>query len=92
MGYCGAHDQTARQSTLVMVDDAANLRHPPQWFVRTEWYAVLNPAPFFSEEAPFGPQQVIRLRYAVVVASGAADADRGEELAELGRAALRGWD
>lgn len=90
MGYCGAHDQTARHSTVVMVDDPANLRHPPQWFVRTELWAMVNPAPFFSEEVPFGPGDVIRLRYAVVVADGESDAERGEELAGLGRAALRG--
>jgi len=89
MGFTGRHDQTARSSSLVMVDDTANPQHPPQWFMRTELFAGVNPAPFFSEEVPFGPDQTLTFRYAVVIADGAADPERGEALAELGRAALR---
>ena len=37
-------------STLVIVDDATNPQHPPQWFARSEEFACLCPAPFFSEE------------------------------------------
>ena len=88
MGYTGQHDGTANHSTLVMVDDAANPAHPPQWFMRNEWYAGVNPAPLFSQEVPFGAGRTLSFRYAVVIADGPADADRGEELAELGRAAL----
>lgn len=89
MGFTGQHDQTARSSTVVIVDDTANPQHPPQWFMRNEWFAGVNPAPFFSEEVPFGAGRTLMFRYAVVIADGAADPDRGEALAGLGRTALR---
>ena len=52
MGFAGRHDGTGGSSTIVIVDDAGNPQHPPQWFARTEQFACLNPAPFFSEEVP----------------------------------------
>ncbi|MGW3344394.1 DUF6807 domain-containing protein [Nonomuraea rubra] len=87
-GFRGKHDETGDSSTIVMVDDTANPQHPPRWFARTEQFACLNPAPFFSEEVPLPDGETISFRYAVVIADG----DRGEEgsaqLAEQGRAAL----
>ena len=91
MGFTGQQDGTASHSTLVMVDDTANPAHPPQWFMRSELFAGVNPAPFFSEEVPFGLGQTLQFRYAVVIADGQADADRGEALAGLGRLALQEW-
>ena len=91
MGYTGQHDESERHSSLVMVDDAANPQHPPQWFVRNEMFAGVNPAPFFSQEVVFGPEETLQFRYAVVIADGPADPARGEQLAELGRAALEQW-
>ncbi|MBX9243689.1 PmoA family protein [Actinotalea ferrariae] len=88
MGFSGRHDGTGTASSVVMVDDAANPQHPPQWFMRTEMFACANPAPFFSEEVAFPAGGELSFRYAVVIADGAADADRGERLAALGRAAL----
>lgn len=90
-GFTGRHDGTDTASTLVVVDDAANPAHPPQWFVRNEWFAALCPAPFFSQELPFPPDSTVAFRYAVVVADGGADPVRGEALAALGRAALKEW-
>ncbi|SDD42847.1 Methane oxygenase PmoA [Sanguibacter gelidistatuariae] len=94
MGFTGTHDESARQSTLVMVDDAANPRGPaspgldPEWFARNEWFACVCATPFFSEEIPFARQDSLTFRYAVVVADGGADAARGADLAEVGRGAL----
>jgi hypothetical protein len=86
--FRGRHDETGDSSTVVMVDDAANPQHPPQWFARSEDFACLCPAPFFSEEVPLADGAKLRFRYAVVIADG----DRGEDgtalLAKLGRAAL----
>jgi hypothetical protein len=86
--FRGRHDETGDSSTVVMVDDAANPQHPPQWFARSEDFACLCPAPFFSEEVPLPDGAKLRFRYAVVIADG----DRGEDgtalLAKLGRAAL----
>ena len=50
MGFSGRHDGSGGASTVVMVDDPGNVQHPPQWFARTEEFACLCPAPFFSEE------------------------------------------
>lgn len=88
MGYTGRHDSVDRASTIVMVDDVANPQHPPQWFARTEQFACLCPAPFFSEEVPVASEQTLAFRYAVVVADGAADAGRAAELASIGRTTL----
>lgn len=94
MGFTGTHDESARQSTLVMVDDDTNPRGPaspgqdPEWFARNEWFACVCATPFFSEEIPFAPQDSLTFRYAVVVADGGADPARGAQLAELGRGAL----
>ncbi|MEU6784874.1 PmoA family protein [Nonomuraea angiospora] len=87
-GFRGRHDESGDHSTVVMVDAADNPQHPPQWFARSEDFACLCPAPFFSEEVELPDGQSLRFRYAVVIADG----DRGEEgtelLAKQGRAAL----
>ncbi len=86
--FRGKHDETGRSSTVLMVDDTANPQHPPQWFTRSEEFACLNPAPFFSEEVELDDGSTLRFRYAVVIAAG----DRGDDgtplLAGIGRAAL----
>ena len=50
MGFTGRHDGIDEASTIVMVDDPGNIHHPPQWFARSEEFACMCPAPFFSEE------------------------------------------
>ncbi|GAA4724822.1 PmoA family protein [Phytohabitans rumicis] len=88
LAFRGRHDETETQSTVVMVDDVANPQHPPLWFTRSEEFACICPAPFFSEEVPVPAGSTVRFRYAVVVAAG----DHGDEgtvaLAEKGRALL----
>lgn len=88
MGFTGLQDETAEASSVVIVDDPANPNHPPQWFARTEQFAGLCPAPFFSEELPFPADDTIVFRYAVVVADGDGADGRAGELAVLGRSAL----
>lgn len=85
MAFRGRHDETGGWSTIVMVDDAANPRHPPQWFARSEMFACLCPAPFFSEELRVENGGTLSFRYAVLIADG----DRGDGIAEL---AARGRD
>ncbi|GAA2345177.1 PmoA family protein [Dactylosporangium salmoneum] len=86
--FRGKHDETGRSSTIVIVDDTGNPRHPPQWFTRSEVFACLNPAPFFSAEFELAHGAAIRFRYALVITAG----DHGDEgtaaLADHGRAAL----
>lgn len=90
VGFTGTHDETARQSTLVMVDSSDNPRGPsspgldPEWFARNEWFACVCAAPAFSEEIPFAPEESLTFRYAVVVADGGADAEGGAALAQIG--------
>jgi len=71
MGFAGRHDVVDATSLIVMVDAADNPHHPPQWFARSEEFAALNPAPFFSEEVEVGAGQTVVFRYGV----GVADAD-----------------
>ena len=88
MGFSGRHDGSGAASTLVMIDDPANLRHPPQWFARREEFACLCPAPFFSEEHSVEPGETLALRYGVVVADGASDPARAARLAAAASVAL----
>ncbi|WP_448809077.1 DUF6807 domain-containing protein [Agromyces bauzanensis] len=81
MGFSGRHDGSDAASTIVMVDDPANLRHPPQWFARSEEFACLCPAPFFSEEHAVEPGEMMVLRYGAVIADGASDPQRAAALA-----------
>jgi hypothetical protein len=87
-GFRGQHDDTGGASTIVMVDDPANPRSSPQWFARTEAFACLNPAPFFSSELELSHGTEITFRYAVVVAAGDHGEDGTVALAARGREAL----
>lgn len=89
MGFSGRHDGTDGASTIVMIDDPGNVQHPPQWFARSEDFACLCPAPFFSEEHLVEQGDTLGLRYGVVIADGASDIDRAERLAAAGAALLR---
>jgi hypothetical protein len=89
MGFSGRHDGSGGASTLVMVDDSGNVQHPPQWFARSEEFACLCPAPFFSEEHVVEPGGTLELRYGVIVADGASDPDRAARLAAAGTEVLR---
>lgn len=89
MGFTGRHDITGASSTIVMIDGPENLQHPPQWFARSEEFACLCPAPFFSEEHEVEPGAVLHLRYGVIVADGASDPDRAAALAAAGSAELQ---
>ena len=88
--FRGRHDETDRASTVLIVDDSDNPRHPPQWFARSEQFACLNPAPFFSEELDLPHGATLALRYAVVVTDGDHGDDGTAALAAHGRAALAG--
>ena len=79
--FSGKHDEVDRGSTLIIADATDNPRHPPQWFVRSEDFAAVCPAPFFSEELPFGPGETLRFRYAVLVSDGTSDDERSGALA-----------
>ncbi|GIF39577.1 DUF6807 domain-containing protein [Actinoplanes xinjiangensis] len=86
--FRGRHDGVDRASTVVIVDDTANPHHPPQWFARTEEFACLNPAPFFSAELDLAAGESVTFRYAVVIADGDHGDAGTERLAALGAEAL----
>jgi len=88
LAFTGQHDGTGRRSTLVFVDAPDNLGHPTQWFVRSEMFACVCPAPFFSTEVPVAPGESLSFRYAVVIADGDPGVDGAAKLADTGSAAL----
>lgn len=88
MGYAGRHDEHGRWSSLVFVDGADNPGVPTQWFVRTDVYACLCPAPFFGAEVPVADGETLTFRYAVVIADGDCGVDGAEQLAAAGSATL----
>jgi hypothetical protein len=77
MAYVGRHDglgpPATLASTLVFRDHPTNPGSPTRWFVRTDPYGCLGPAPFFDREYAFAPGTELRLRYDVVVADGERD-------------------
>ncbi|MCC3761504.1 PmoA family protein [Glycomyces sp. TRM65418] len=86
MGFVGRHDDVDATSLVLMVDDAENPHHPPQWFARSEEFACLNPAPFFSEELTVPDGATVRFRYGVGIADAGEDA--APDLAAAVRKAL----
>ena len=74
---------SAPAATVVMTDHPGNPRHPgSEWFVRTDEYAGLCPAPFFSAALDVAVGEKIRFGYTVVIADGAADPGRASALAD----------
>src|SRR5690606_34224652 len=84
MAYEGRHDVVDATSLIVIADAAENPHHPPQWFARSEEYAALNPAPFFSRELAVPAGESMTFRYAVGIADAGAD-DAARIAAELRR-------
>ena len=88
MAFVGSHDGEDGSSVVLMVDDAANPHHPPQWFARSEEFACLNPAPFFSQELVIADGDEASFRYGTGIADG--DESDAPPLADLVRKTLRG--
>ena len=87
MAFEGKHDHIEASSLVLMLDDTQNPHHPPQWFARSEEFAALNPAPFFSEEVVIPAGESATFRYGVGIADGvAADAPA---LADVVRGVLK---
>jgi hypothetical protein len=84
-------DGGGRRSTVVFVDAFDNPESPTRWFVRTQPYACLCPAPFFSTEVPVAPAATLELRYAVAIADGDAGPDGAQRLADAGHNAITTW-
>jgi hypothetical protein len=79
MAFEGRHDVIDATSLIVMVDAADNPHHPPQWFARSEEFAALNPAPFFSDELHVAAGETVEFRYVVGIAD--ADGDQASRIA-----------
>lgn len=88
MGFTGRHDETGRGSTVLVADATTNPRHPPQWFVRSEDFAAVCPAPSFSEELPFTPETPLTFRYAVLIADDLSNDTRAADLATQAQSLL----
>ncbi|GAA2272817.1 PmoA family protein [Glycomyces scopariae] len=87
MAFAGRHDEDDANALVLMVDHHENPQHPPQWFARSEEFAALNPAPFFSEELTVPEGTTVRFRYGVGIAD--ADASAAPDLADAVRAVLK---
>ncbi|TDE09956.1 hypothetical protein E1269_13210 [Jiangella asiatica] len=73
LAYVGRHDDGHGASTLVFVDHPDNVGHPTQWFVRSQPYACVCPAPFFDRAHRLADGASLTLHYDLVVAAGAWD-------------------
>lgn len=88
LGLTGRHDDHGGESTVLFVDAPDNRDHPTKWFVRSDPFACICPAPFFDTEVPVAPGEALALRYAAVIADGDPGVDGAAKLAEAGLAAL----
>jgi hypothetical protein len=70
MGFAGRHDERGGASTVIFRDCPANFSHPSTWFVRSQPYACLCPAPFFRQEYTLADGESMTLRYDIAVADG----------------------
>jgi hypothetical protein len=68
LAFRGQHDDHGDFSTLVFVAP-----DEPKWFVRSQPFAAVCPAPFFDREVRVLPDQTLSYRYTVVIADGAPD-------------------
>jgi len=68
LAFTGQHDDHGRFSTLVFVAESET-----KWFVRSQPFACVCPAPFFDTEVPVAPDQALTYRYAVAIADGRPD-------------------
>jgi Methane oxygenase PmoA len=80
LAYVGRHDEIDGTSTVVFADATGNLRHPTKWFVRSDPYACVCPAPFFDEVYELPDGDTLTLSYEIVIAGTAWDADRIESV------------
>lgn len=70
VAFVGKHDGSLDRSTLVFLDHPENLRHPTQWFVRTEPYACASASFMFDEVYELPADETLSLKYRLVVADG----------------------
>ncbi len=87
-GYTGQFDGSANFGSIIMVSAKDNPGGCPQWFARNEWFAGLCPAPFFSEEIPFTPEDTLTFKYAVIILDGEVSPSEAAELSEVGASLL----
>ncbi len=66
----GPHGAPSHAATLVFRDVPGNIGHPVTWFVRSQPFACVCPAPFFATEYPLDDGAQITLRYQVAIADG----------------------
>ncbi|GAB3460259.1 DUF6807 domain-containing protein [Actinophytocola sediminis] len=68
LGFVGRHDEHGGSSTLVFLAP-----DEPKWFVRSQPFAAVCPAPFFDREVIVDADQTLSCRYTVVIADDAPD-------------------
>lgn len=80
LAYVGRHDEVDRSSTLLFIDHPDN--GLTRWFVRNTPFPAVNPSFAFFDTLELAPGDTLRLRYRVVVASGAWNRARVESYVE----------
>lgn len=65
------------------LDSTPGENSEPEWFIRTEEYPALNPAPFFSREVAFGPGEELFFDYALAVTDARLDATDAAAVARV---------
>jgi hypothetical protein len=90
LGFAGRHDEHGRASTVLFCDRATGSGDAAasQWFVRSQPFACICPAPFFSSGRTVADGGELDFRYDVAVAEGdLSAADCGALAKMVGEAA-----
>ncbi|MCS7060632.1 MAG: PmoA family protein [Anaerolineae bacterium] len=82
LAFIGSHDGTADSSTLIFIDNPANINYPNKWFVRTEPFAAVSFAFSFDEEYVLAAGDALALTYRIIIADGAWTREQIAQLAE----------
>jgi hypothetical protein len=78
LAFVGTHDGIDHRSTVAFLPDPSIVDESLRWFVRTEPIPVMNPSLAFWEPRELAAGDTLRLRYRVLIADTAWDADRIE--------------
>jgi predicted dehydrogenase len=82
LAFTGEFDERDGFATLLFVPDPANRGGDPYWFVRSEPFAAVNPSLAFYETLELADDDVLRMRYRLVIADGDWDHARIEAYVE----------
>lgn len=85
MAFVSRPDAVGAQPTVLMVAGIPGADRDPHWFVRSEEYPGMGPAPFYAEELSLDPEEDFVCSVALVICDGPLDGDAAQHLSDEAR-------